>query len=138
MGNTAAKAINWTEQGLVPDTVIRSGIRRLLRQRVAGLHTDDCEGMTERKSRFISSMNESVIAPLPFKANTQHYEVPTDFFLKILGAHSKYSCCYWDTGVNDLTSAEAEALRTTCENAGLEDGMNILELGCGWGSLTLW
>jgi len=138
MQSAAAKAINWTEQGLVPDTVIRHGIRRLLRGRIADLHSNDCESMVDCRSDFIRHMNESAIAPLSFKANEQHYEVPTEFFLNILGNRSKYSCCYWNTGITDLNTAEDDALRITCEHAGLEDGMDILELGCGWGSLTLW
>ena len=138
MLKAAAKAIDWTEQGLFPDSVIRSGIRQLIRKRLAQLQTDDCEALADIKADFIHEMNQSVIAPLPFKANTQHYEVPTDFFLKVLGAHNKYSCCYWNSEVTDLTTAEADALQMTCEHAGLEDGMKIMELGCGWGSLTLW
>jgi cyclopropane-fatty-acyl-phospholipid synthase len=138
MQNAAAKAIDWTEQGFVPDTVIQHGIRRLLKGRIAELHTDNCEIVARSKYEFIRAMNNSPIAPLSCKANEQHYEVPTDFFLHVLGDHKKYSCCYWNDGVSDLTTAEAEALRLTCEHAGLEDGMDILELGCGWGSLTLY
>ena len=138
MNNAAARAIDWTEQGLVPDSVIRHGIKRLLKRRIAQLQADDCERMADYKAGFIQAMNASAIAPLPHKANDQHYEVATDFFLNVLGVHSKYSCCYWNPGVADLDAAEADALRITCEHAGLEDGMDILELGCGWGSLTLW
>jgi cyclopropane-fatty-acyl-phospholipid synthase len=83
-------------------------------------------------------MDNSSIAPLPRKANEQHYEIPTDFFLKVLGDHNKYSCCYWGADTADLSTAEADALRITCKRANLENGMNILELGCGWGALTLW
>jgi cyclopropane-fatty-acyl-phospholipid synthase len=137
MKNAAAKAIDWTEQVLVPDSVIRHGIRRLLAQRLARLKTDDCDFLAGSKSAFIQGMDESAIAPLPHKANEQHYEVPSEFFLRVLGEHNKYSCCYWDSDVTDLDTAEADALRITCERAGLENGMDILELGCGWGSLTL-
>jgi cyclopropane-fatty-acyl-phospholipid synthase len=137
MRNAAAKAIDWTEQGLVPDSVIRHGIRQLLKQRIARLQTHDCEFMANSKSAFIEDMDGSPIAPLPHKANEQHYEVPSEFFLKVLGEHHKYSCCYWDSGVTNLNTAETAALRITCEHAGLENGMDILELGCGWGSLTL-
>ena len=138
MLNAAAKAIDWSEQGLVPDSVIRHGIKRLLKNRIAELSTDDCQLLAERKADFIESMNLAAIAPLPFKANEQHYEVPTEFFLKVLGRQNKYSCCYWDTDVHDLDKAESSALQATCEHAGLQDGIDILELGCGWGSLTLW
>jgi cyclopropane-fatty-acyl-phospholipid synthase len=137
MQNAAGKAIDWTEQGLVPDTVIRHGIKRLLRRRLALLHADNCELVADTKADFIQAMNRSAIALLPCKANDQHYEVPADFFLNILGTHHKYSCCHWQDGVTDLSTAEADALSITCERAELEDGMEILELGCGWGSLTL-
>ena len=138
MQNTAAKAIDWSEQGLLPDTVIRHGIKRLLKKRIEELQTDDCQHLAERKAEFITSMNISEIAPLPFKANEQHYEMPTEFFLKVLGSKNKYSACYWHSNVTDLDVAEASALHITCEHAGLQDGHDILELGCGWGSLTLW
>jgi cyclopropane-fatty-acyl-phospholipid synthase len=82
-------------------------------------------------------MDLAPVAPLPQLANEQHYEVPTAFFLKVLGKTRKYSCCHWDEGVTNLDMAEQEALRITCEHASLQDGMDILELGCGWGSLTL-
>ena len=131
MHNAAAKAIDWSEQGLVPDTVIRHGIRRLLKKRTEDLHTDDCQVLAERKADFIDSMKTSAIAPLSFKANEQHYEVLTEFFLKVLGEHSKYSCCYWGNGATELDLAESAALQATCEHAGLQDGMDILELGCG-------
>ena len=138
MKNAAAKAIDWSEQGLVPDSVIRHGIKRLLKKRIAELGTNDCQLLAARKADFIKSMNLAEIAPLPVKANEQHYEVPTEFFLKVLGKQNKYSCSYWNTDVKDLDEAESSALRITCENATLQDGIDILELGCGWGSLTLW
>ena len=138
MQNAAAKAIDWSEQGLVPDTVIRHGIKRLLRKRLAGLHTMTARPWPSKKLISSSPCAESAIAPLSFKANEQHYEVPTEFFLKVLGAQNKYSCCHWSDDTSDLDSAETEALQITCEHAGLQDGMEILELGCGWGSLTIW
>ena len=138
MQNAAARAIDWSEQGLVPDTVIRHGIKRLIRKRLVGLRSEDCEALADRKADFIRSMGRSAIAPLSSKANEQHYEVPTEFFLKVLGALNKYSCCHWSDTTNDIDSAEIEALQMTCEHAGLRDGMEILELGCGWGSLTTW
>jgi cyclopropane-fatty-acyl-phospholipid synthase len=94
--------------------------------------------MASNKQEFIHSMGQGPIAPLPHRANEQHYEVPAKFFSHVLGVHGKYSCCYWNLGVTDLNEAEAVALHITCERAGIEDGMDILELGCGWGSLTLW
>nr|WP_312028302.1 cyclopropane-fatty-acyl-phospholipid synthase family protein [Aquabacterium sp. J223] len=75
---------------------------------------------------------------MPEKANEQHYEVPAAFFEAVLGPHRKYSSCWWPDGVQTLEQAEAAALAATCERAGLEDGQQVLELGCGWGSLSLW
>ncbi len=135
---TSARAINWSEQGLLPDSVIRHGIRRLLKARSEALSINDCESTARQKGRFVTLMDNSEIAPLPQQANEQHYELPARFFRQVLGKHNKYSCCYWDKGTDDLDQAEADALRITCERAGLVDGMDILELGCGWGSLTLW
>ena len=138
MHNSTATVIDWTEQGLVPDRVIRHGIRRLLKRRLDTLHTDDCETIAARKAVHVWHMNQAVVAPLPQLANEQHYEVPAEFFSKTLGPAHKYSCCYWDGGVDDLDGAEQAALRISCERADLQDGMDILELGCGWGSLTLY
>ncbi|UCH53253.1 MAG: class I SAM-dependent methyltransferase [Pseudomonadota bacterium] len=131
-------AINWTEQGLVPDGMIRAGIRRLLKQRLFEIQAHDAEVASERAEHFIQAMVAAPLALVPDKANEQHYEVPADFFRHVLGRHRKYSSCFWPDAVTSLDQAEAAALHTTCERAGLRDGQNILELGCGWGSLTLW
>jgi cyclopropane-fatty-acyl-phospholipid synthase len=87
---------------------------------------------------FVAHMRDACIAELPDKANEQHYEVPAAFYHQVLGSHLKYSCGYWPEGVDNLNDAEAAALSLTCNRANLEDGLKILELGCGWGSLTLW
>ena len=137
MSFAARQAINWTEQGLVPDSIIRGAIRRLLRARLAELRPDDAEHTAEVTARFVEAMNGAPVALLPEKANEQHYEVPPEFFARVLGAHRKYSCCYWSPGVERLEEAELQALEITCGRAGLADGQTILELGCGWGSLTL-
>jgi len=137
MSYAAQRAIDWTEQGLVPDVVIRSGIRRLLKQRLAEIHGDDIERIARDTAQFIEMMDRSTIAPLPEKANEQHYEVPSAFFGAVLGPHRKYSSCYWGEGIATLVEAEAAALTLTCERAELVNGQRILELGCGWGSLTL-
>ncbi|GAP38844.1 cyclopropane-fatty-acyl-phospholipid synthase family protein [Piscinibacter sakaiensis] len=139
MGSTTtAVALNWVEQGYVPDRVVRLGIQRLLKERLAEIHADDGEAAAVLKADFIASMRAAPMAPLPELANAQHYEVPAAFFAQVLGPHRKYSCCHWGPGVETLEAAEAEALRITCERAGLEDGQDVLELGCGWGSLSLW
>jgi len=138
MHTASVRTIDLSEQGLVPDVVIRHGIRRLLHQRLAEIHADDCETIAARKRAFLDAMHTAPIALVPGKANEQHYEVPAEFFSAVLGRHRKYSCGYWPAGVKDLDSAEALALQSVCERAGLENGMEVLELGCGWGSLTLW
>ena len=122
MTSATARAIHWSEQGLVPDSVIRAGIRRLLRERLEGLAPDDIEKQIELEQAFVHDMDNSPVALVPDKANEQHYEVPA----------------YWPEQINDIDSAEEMALQLTCEHAGIEDGMDVLELGCGWGSLTLW
>lgn len=127
-----------SENGLVPDRLIRHGIRRLLRQRLTDIHADEYERIGHGQSIFIRQMRDACIAEVPHKANEQHYEVPAEFYRHILGAHFKYSSAYWPVGVERLDEAETAALTTTCGHANLRDGMRILELGCGWGSLTLW
>ena len=138
MSYATRQAINWTEQGLVPDGVVRGAIRRLLRARLAELRVDDAEHVAEETARFVAEMNQSPIAPVPHKANQQHYELPPDFFAEVLGPQRKYSACYWNAGAESLGAAESDALDITCQRAGLADGQRILELGCGWGSLTLY
>lgn len=134
----ANRAIDWTEQGLVPDAVIRHGIRRLLKQRLADIHADDCDMSSAALSGFVEMMKQSPIALVPELANEQHYEVPAAFFAEVLGEHRKYSCCFWPDACDNLAEAEAEALRITAERAMLEDGQQVLDLGCGWGSMSLW
>jgi cyclopropane-fatty-acyl-phospholipid synthase len=136
--DNTARAIHWVEQGLVPDAAVRLGIRRLLRQRLAELDSGDAEASAQIAEAFFQQLHGAALAPLPEKANEQHYELPADFFGAVLGAHRKYSCCWWPEGVQTLDEAEAAALTETCVRAGLADGQQILELGCGWGSLSLW
>ncbi len=137
MTQNTAVAIRLVERGLVPDAIVRQGIRRLLRERIVELHDDDTAKVADLTQRFFADMSRSELAPLPEKANEQHYEVPADFFGRVLGMHRKYSSCHWPAGVETLTQAEASALAITCERAGLVDGQDVLELGCGWGSLSL-
>lgn len=138
MSVNAHKVLQWTEQGYVPDKVIRIGIKRLLVERLIEISHSDNEKMADAEYEFIREMCQQPIALLPEKANEQHYEVPSAFFHTVLGKHKKYSCCYWPEGETDLDAAERFALEQTCERAQLEDHQKILELGCGWGSLTLW
>ena len=130
--------IGWAEMGLLPDRVIRAGIRRLNRQRLEEIGANDIEATSASLAEFVAQMHHAPIAPVPELANAQHYEVPAEFFGEALGKHRKYSCCYWTAETRSLEAAEAEALRSTCKRAGIADGMTVLDLGCGWGSLSLW
>lgn len=117
---------------------IRAGIRRLLKQRLAEIDAGDVESASARIEQFVADMDAAPIALMPELANEQHYEVPASVYAVALGRHRKYSSCYRPAGVSSLDEAEAAALAITCQRAGLLDGMDVLELGCGWGSLTLW
>ena len=130
--------IDMADNGLLPDRLIRYGIRQFDKKRLQeeDAHTN---GRPRRAlEQFIERMRSSPIAIQTHKANEQHYELPPAFFENVLGRHLKYSGCYWPSGVSDLSEAEAAMLGLTCRRAGLNDGMRILELGCGWGSLSLW
>jgi cyclopropane-fatty-acyl-phospholipid synthase len=138
MTTAANKILEWTERGLVPDSAIRAGIRRLCRQRLRDITAHDPEVAATALERFVDSMSAGPVALVPDLANEQHYEVPPSFFDEVLGTHNKYSCCHWGTDIRSLDQAEAAALGITCQRAGIEDGMDVLDLGCGWGSLSLW
>jgi cyclopropane-fatty-acyl-phospholipid synthase len=129
---------NLLERDLLPDSVIRTGIRRLLEARLREEDKGDPEAQQAHLMRFVEELRRSPVAIATREANEQHYELPSAFFGLVLGRHLKYSSCYFEPGVTALDEAEAEMLRLTCERAGLVDGEQILELGCGWGSLTLW
>ncbi|MCO8122053.1 cyclopropane-fatty-acyl-phospholipid synthase family protein [Stieleria sp. TO1_6] len=127
--------LDQAEQGRLPDWIVRLGIRRLLRTRLRELQSTPPQSAAERLRDQIRSQP---IAVATHHANEQHYELPTEFFQQILGPHLKYSCCYWDADTKTLDDAERNALRMTAEHAQIENGMDVLELGCGWGSLSLW
>ena len=131
-------AVHLTEMGYMPDPAVRFGVRKLLSQRVQLEERGDTADHQERFQRFLDETRRGPIAVATDKANEQHYEVPANFYKEVLGSHLKYSCCYWHDGVEDLTIAEEASLRITCERAELKGGQRILELGCGWGSLSLW
>jgi len=126
------------ESGAVPDWLVRAGIRRLLRARLREERKDSCELQQEHFSALVRRLRESPIAVNTEDANRQHYEVPSAFFRLVLGAHMKYSAGYWGEGVQTLDQAEEAMLALTCDRAEVQDGMDILDLGCGWGSLTLY
>ena len=138
MNSATQLAIDFTERGWMPDSIIRKGVRLLVGARLRETYAGDCELNASEARDFIASMDRAVVAPLPEKANEQHYELPAEFFNQVLGRHQKYSCCYWPVSTHALDLAEEASLRITAERAGISDGMNVLELGCGWGSLTLW
>ena len=126
------------ERDLLPDALIRLGIRRLVGRRLA---EETAGTLAERQARLmalIQQLRESPIAINTADANEQHYEVPTAFYQRVLGRHLKYSCCLYPAGTSSLDEAEASMLALTAERAGLQDGDRILELGCGWGSMSLW
>jgi cyclopropane-fatty-acyl-phospholipid synthase len=126
------------EKDLLPDPVIRLGIRRLIRERVRTESEGDAAARQARLMDWVRRLRESPVAIETKAANEQHYEVPAAFFELVLGRHLKYSCGHWPEGVDDLDAAEESMLQLTCERADLANGQRILELGCGWGSLTLW
>jgi cyclopropane-fatty-acyl-phospholipid synthase len=123
---------------LLSDRLLRAGARlgagaRQRREERGGL-----AAQAERFEALVASMREGPIAELPAKANEQHYELPAEFFELFLGPRLKYSSSYWPAGVADLAGAEEAMLALVCERAAIEDGMSVLDLGCGWGSLSLW
>lgn len=126
------------EKGKMPDTAIRAGIRKLLRDRKKLEEKASGEDQMEALHRFIEMMESGPVAVATDTANEQHYEVPSDLFQLFMGPHLKYSCGYWPVADTTLYEAETFMLDLTCKRAGLIDGMDILELGCGWGSLSLW
>lgn len=131
-------AIEWAERGWLPDIALRTGIRRMVRRRRRNMATVEGEALRARKQQFAEELAQSPIAVHTDEANAQHYEVPAAFYEKVLGPRLKYSSCYYPMPETSLAEAEEAMLALTCERAGLRDGHSILELGCGWGSLTLW
>ncbi len=131
------------ESDRVPDWLIRNRIRALLAQRLREEDKGDPEVQQAHLMTLVRQLRESPIAINTAEANEQHYEVPTAFYLLVLGRHLKYSSCYYDhfdvpRAAAGLDAAEARMLALTCERARLADGDRILELGCGWGSLSLY
>lgn len=130
--------ITIAEKGLVPDLLIRVGIRRLLKQRLHDENTYDPEAASDIKNQCIEMLRESPIAIETQAANEQHYEVPAEFYQLSLGKHLKYSSCWWDDYTLSLDQAEKAMLDIYIERGDFKNGQTILELGCGWGSLTLY
>ena len=126
------------ERGWVPDAVLRAGIRRLCAQRLKEELAGGVEAQSARQRARLDELRHSPVAIETEAANAQHYELPPAFFTHCLGPRLKYSSCYYPRGNETLAEAEEAMLALYCERAGLADGQDILELGCGWGSLTLW
>lgn len=131
-----SKLIELAEKGIIPDYFIRQGIVRNCENRLNNENVSNTEKVSTKKQSWIQQMKDSPIALVPEKANEQHYEVPPAFFENVLGKHLKYSSGYWPDGVNSLDDSEESMLELSFERAQLADGDSILELGCGWGSLT--
>jgi cyclopropane-fatty-acyl-phospholipid synthase len=127
--------INLAEAGWLPDAAIRFRIRQLLRSRLNQISTESASDATRN---FARQMRNVPVVEAAAEANSQHYEVPSEFFRRVLGKRLKYSCGLWNDRTNSLDDSEEAMLALTCERAKIEDGMDILELGCGWGSLSLW
>ena len=132
MSFTAA-VIDTAERVPLPDIVIRAAIRQFCARTAARL----ADGDAEQDAVFAREMAARAIAEHTDAANRQHYEVPAAFFARVLGPNRKYSSCFYKTEASTLQEAEEEAVRQTVEHADLADGHSILELGCGWGSLSL-
>ncbi len=130
--------IDLCERGLVPDALTRLGIRRLCAQRLREENASETQVSDARFRRLLEELRQSPIAIETAAANEQHYEVPARFFELCLGKRLKYSSCLYPSGNETLEQAEELMLAAYGERAELADGQRILELGCGWGSLTLW
>ncbi len=122
------------ESGRVPDPLLRLGIRASCAVRLAR----ERRKTPAAREAFVERLRAAPIAEQVEVANAQHYELPAEFFELVLGPRLKYSSCYWPAGTETLAAAEEEMLALTCERARVEDGMTLLDLGCGWGSLSLW
>ena len=126
------------EAGWIPDPLIRLGVRRISQRRLKEEYRLDQAERARLRAERLAQWHAGPIAVHTQDANSQHYEVPAAFFERVLGPYRKYSCCWFDAGTQDLGLAEAHMLELTAERAELEDGQCVLDLGCGWGSFSLW
>ncbi|MBX3129389.1 MAG: class I SAM-dependent methyltransferase [Polyangiaceae bacterium] len=132
------RGIELAERGVLPDLAVRVGIRRLLAERLRAEARGSPDDQEERKQALLADAARSPIAVAQAAANAQHYEVPPEFFRVVLGPRLKYSAAYFPPGVRTLADAEEAMLALSTERALIQDGMRVLELGCGWGSLSLY
>lgn len=126
-------AIKLAERAILPDGAIRRGIRKLLSERL-----DSLKNSQKSDAEWVRELSTKPLAEQTDAANQQHYEIPAAYFQTVLGQHLKYSCGYWPEGIDTLDAAETAMLQLSCERAQLAAGQQVLELGCGWGSLSLW
>lgn len=134
----APGVLGLAERGMLPDALLRLGIRRMCADRLRTERAGGLSAKGERQAQLIDVLRQSPVAIETAAANAQHYELPSGFFGQCLGPRLKYSCCYYPRGDETLAEAEDAMLSLYGERAELADGQRILELGCGWGSLTLW
>ncbi len=125
-------------RGLLPDPVLVAGSRLGARARIRRERAGGIEAQERRLGELVETMRSGPMAELPASANAQHYELPAEFFELFLGPRLKYSGGLWEEGVGDLAASEDAMLALSCERAQLRDGMSVLDLGCGWGSMSLW
>jgi hypothetical protein len=121
------------DRGLVPEPLLRHGVRLVLCERLAEQRDRAAGSRAAALARFVEHMRESPIALAPAEANAQHYEVPVEFYALVLGERRKYSSAYYVAPEVGLDEAERAMLSLTVERARIADGMDVLELGCGWG-----
>ncbi|MEN1760369.1 cyclopropane-fatty-acyl-phospholipid synthase family protein [Anoxynatronum sibiricum] len=132
------------ERNLLPDSLIRWGARRMTAKRLREIQSRGIQAHQDNLHQYLEGLRSQPIAVNTTDANQQHYEVPTAFFQQVLGSHMKYSCGYWEKPVSGnqlqalLDPSEEAMLALTCQRAGIADGQKILDLGCGWGSLSLY
>jgi cyclopropane-fatty-acyl-phospholipid synthase len=126
-------AIQLAERRILSDQLIRKGMRKLLAERLQQIHSNP-----KTAQEWVDTLQQKPLAEETDAANDQHYEIPAPYFKGVLGPHLKYSSGIWPDGCTSLEDSEAAMLKLSCERAELADGQQILELGCGWGSLSLW
>ena len=124
--------------GLLPDGLVRAGSRYGAAARQRREQRGGVESQEMRQTALIERMSGGPIAERPEKANEQHYELPAEFMGLFLGPRRKYSGCLWAPGVADIAGAEDAMLELACARAQIRDGMRVLDLGCGWGALSIW
>jgi len=126
------------ESGVVPDNVIRPGITELIREHLARFRKKNVEEQMYLEQLIVEDMKRSPISLSTEESNRYRNELPPEFFSLVMGKYLKFSCCHFPSGKETLDEAGELMLDLTCQRAELEDGMEVLDLGCGWGALTLW